>query len=64
MNIHNLHPVAKILIGTILCMMIGGGIGYIRYIIHDALDKREAQQKQEASETITAIPRKRIDIKL
>jgi len=45
----NLHPVAKFFIVCILCGMIGGGIGYIRYKFHEWLRKKEAEQKQEAS---------------
>ena len=61
MNWHNLHPVAKILIATILGMLICGGAGYILYIVNAALDRMEAREKQEASMPITAV--RHIDIK-
>lgn len=56
MNWQDLDPLIKILIATILCMMIAGWIGYIRYKFHEWLKKKEAEQKQEASEPIDSIP--------
>ena len=61
---HDIHPFIKVLILLILFMMVCGGTGYILYIVNEALDRWDEKQKQEASKPITAIPRKRIDIKL
>ena len=47
-----LHPVAKIFIWFILCGMIGGGIGYIRYIIHEARVRQRLRRIKEASKPI------------
>jgi flagellar basal body-associated protein FliL len=55
MNWHSLHPVVKILIGCILCLMIGGGIGYMRYMFSEWLDKREVGKKKKAQEPIKAV---------
>jgi len=57
MNWHDLHPVVKILVITILCMMIGGGIGYIRYIVNDALDRKEAKKRSMASKALGSAER-------
>lgn len=47
-----LHPVAKIFIWCILCGMIGGGIGYMRYIIHEARVRQRAKRIKKASKPI------------
>lgn len=52
MNWHNLHPVTKILIATIICLMIGGGAGYIVFTLSEKWDKFKAKQKREAAEPI------------
>lgn len=52
MNWHDLDPLVKILIATILCMMIGGGAGYIISKFDKFMDNREAQQKAEASQLV------------
>lgn len=49
---NNLHPAVKVFIWCILCGMIGGGIGYMRYIIHEARVRRRARHIKEASKPI------------
>ena len=47
-----LHPVTKIFIWLILCGMIGGGIGYMRYIIHEARVRQRLRRIKEASKPV------------
>lgn len=47
-----LHPVTKIFIWFILCGMIGGGIGYMRYMIHNARVRQRAKRIKKASKPI------------
>lgn len=47
-----LHPVAKIFIWFILCGMIGGSIGYMRYIIHEARVRQRLRRIKEASKPV------------
>ena len=63
MILHDLHPVVKILIATILCMMIGGGAGYILYIVNGALDRWDEKKKREAAKPLGSTER-HINIKL
>jgi len=63
MILHDLHPFIRVLVVTILCMMIGGGTGYILCVVNETLDKQEARKKQEASKPIRSKER-HIDIKL
>jgi hypothetical protein len=56
MNWHDLHPVVKIFIWSIIFFLIIGGFGYILFIINRGIDKMEAKEKQIASVPIDSIP--------
>jgi hypothetical protein len=49
---HNMHPVVQIFIICILCGMIGGGIGYMRYIIHEARARNRLRRIKTASKPV------------
>jgi len=49
---HNMHPVVQIFIICILCGLIAGGIGYMRYIIHNARVKNRLRRIKAASKPI------------
>ena len=52
MTWHNIHPAAQVFIIAIACCIAAGGIGYIRYIIHEARVRQRAQRIKEASKPI------------
>lgn len=52
MTWQTLHPAVKIFIACILCGMIGGGIGYMRYIIHEARVRQRLRRIKAASKPV------------
>jgi flagellar basal body-associated protein FliL len=52
MDWRELHPVVKILIITISCIMAVGGLAYINFIVNEALDKQDAKKKQVAQKPV------------
>jgi hypothetical protein len=52
MTWRNLHPAVQIFIIAILCCIAAGGVGYMRYIIHEARVRQRLRRIKEASKPV------------
>ncbi len=52
MTWHNIHPAVQIFIIAIACCIAAGGIGYMRYIIHNARVWNRLRRIKEASKPV------------
>ena len=52
MTWHNLHPAVQIFIIALCCLIAAGGIGYMRYIIHEARVRNRPRRIKAASNPV------------
>lgn len=52
MTWHNLHPAVQIFIIGLCCLIAAGGIGYMRYIIHEARVRQRLRRIKAASKPV------------
>ena len=52
MTWHNLHPAVQIFVVALCCLIAAGGIGYMRYIIHNAQVRQRLRHIKAASKPV------------
>ena len=52
MTWHNLHPAVQIFIVALCCLIAAGGIGYMRYITHNARVRNRLRRIKAASRPV------------
>ena len=52
MTWHNLHPAVQISVVALCCLIAAGGIGYMRYIIHEARVRQRLRRIKAASKPV------------
>lgn len=52
MTWHNLHPAVQIFIVALCCLIAAGGIGYMRYMIHEARVRNRLRRIKAASKPV------------
>ena len=52
MTWHNIHPAVQIFIVALCCLIAAGGIGYMRYIIHNARVRNRLRRIKAASKPV------------
>ena len=52
MTWQNIHPAVQIFIIGLCCLIAGGGIGYMRYIIHEARVRQRLRRIKAASKPV------------